>query len=188
LRQPLEEGVVRVARSGGTTTQPAKVLLVAAMNPCPCGAGGEVGCRCPPAARARYGRRVSGPLLDRLDVMVQVDRPNPSDLLGEPAESTAQVAARVAAVRARSTGRGVRCNAELRDSDLDEVARPDTEARRVLATALEQGRLSARGLRRVRCVARTIRDLDDGVDGLRAVDVAAALALRARPTMGPNNV
>ncbi len=184
LRQPLEEGVIRVARSGGTTQQPARVLLVAAMNPCPCGAGGDIGCRCPAAARARYARRVSGPLLDRLDVMVHVDRPSPSALLGDPGEHTSVVAKRVAKARVTARERGVRCNAELSDKLLDQHAVLESAARTVLATAIEQGRLSARGLRRVRCVARTIRDLDDGGSALRVTDVAAALALRARPLIG----
>jgi len=183
LRQPLEEGVVRVARSGGTTVQPAHVLLVAAMNPCPCGMGGRTGCRCPPAARARYARRVSGPLLDRLDVMVHVDRPLASDLLGQAGESSAVVAARVAEVRELARGRGVRCNAELEGEALDRYAPLSTQAQQILETALTSGRLSGRGLRRVRCVARTIRDLDDGGRELRPDDVRCALSLRARPPL-----
>ncbi len=185
LRQPLEEGVVRVARSGGTHEQPARVILVAAMNPCPCGAGGDIGCRCPPSARVRYSRRVSGPLLDRLDLMIHVDRPAPAALLDRaPGECSAAVAERVMSVRMRSQQRGVRCNADLDDSQLDEHASLDDEARELVAGALAAGRLSARGLRRVRCVARTIRDLDDGEAGLRLGDVATALGMRARPPMG----
>jgi len=185
LRQPLEEGVVRVARSGGMQEHPARVLLVAAMNPCPCGEGGSVSCRCMPPERARYSRRVSGPLLDRIDLMVHVDRPSTSALLAaEPAEASWIVAERVAKVREMSARRGVRCNAEMSDSLLDDVAWLDDEATEMVAEALDGGRLSARGLRRLRCVARTIRDLDDGEDGVRALDASRALQLRARPAIG----
>ena len=184
LRQPLEEGVVRVARSGGMASQPARVLLVAAMNPCPCGEGGETTCRCPAAVRSRYARRVSGPLLDRLDLMVHVERPGPLDVLGPPGESSAEVAKRVAKVRAVARDRGVRCNAELQGDELDQWAPLEPEAKAVLHRALEAGQLSGRGLRRVRCVARTIRDLDDVGPALRASDVNAALSLRARPPLG----
>lgn len=184
LRQPLEEGVVRVARARGTTEQPARVLLVAAMNPCPCGMGGDVGCRCPAAVRARYARRVSGPLLDRLDLMVHVDRPRPADLLGGPGEGSASVAERVAGVRELARGRGVRCNADLHGEALERAAPLEPASRDVLEHALARGQLSGRGLRRVRCVARTIRDLDDGGPTLRPTDVLAALALRARSPIG----
>jgi len=185
LRQPLEEGVVRVARSGGTQQQPARVILVAAMNPCPCGAGGDIGCRCPPSARVRYSRRVSGPLLDRIDLMVHVDRPSPAALLDrEPSESSAAVAERVMKVRVLSQARGVRCNAELDDAQLDQSATLEGEARELVAAALTGGGSSARGLKRLGCVARTIRDLDDGEAGLRLDDVAAALGMRARPPLG----
>lgn len=185
LRQPLEEGVVRVARTGGTQEHPARVLLVGAMNPCPCGEGGSVGCRCLPPERARYGRRISGPLLDRIDLMVHVDRPSTSALLSvEPAEASWRVAERVAKVREISILRGVRCNAEMNDGLLDEVAWLDPEATVMVGEALDGGRLSARGLRRLRCVARTVRDLDDAGDGLRVTDVSTALQLRARPPIG----
>lgn len=187
LRQPLEEGVVRVARARGTTEQPARVLLVAAMNPCPCGLGGELACRCPAAVRARYARRVSGPLLDRLDLMVHVDRPIPADLLGGPGETSAVVAARVVEVRRLARSRGVRCNADLHGDALDAAAPLEPAARDVLEQALLRGQLSGRGLRRVRCVARTIRDLDDAGPTLRAADVLQALALRARAPLGDSD-
>jgi len=185
LRQPLEEGVVRVARSGGSDEHPARVLLVAAMNPCPCGEGGSIACRCPASARARYSRRVSGPLLDRLDLMVQIARPDPVALLDGPVEeSSARVAARVQRVRCLAVERGARTNAELSDSQIAEHAPLTEAARAIIRDALVAGRLSGRGLRRVRCVARTIRDLEDAGNDIRECDVAAALALRARPVMG----
>ena len=103
LRQPLEEGVIRVSRAGGTVTFPAAFLLVAAMNPCPCGEGVYEGaCTCSAVARARYRRRISAPLLDRFDLVVPLSRPDPDELLaGAPGESSATVARRVARAACR---------------------------------------------------------------------------------------
>ncbi|MBV8461791.1 MAG: YifB family Mg chelatase-like AAA ATPase, partial [Acidimicrobiales bacterium] len=131
LRQPLEEGTVRVSRARGAVEYPARFLLVAAMNPCPCGAGGGPGaCRCSTAARARYARRVSGPLLDRFDLAVRVDRPDVDEFLsGVVPEDTRAVAARVAAVRQRAAGRGVGANAELDEPALDQFAAMEASAR-----------------------------------------------------------
>ncbi len=186
LRQPLEEGVIRVARSQGVVEHPARFLLVAAMNPCPCGVGGRVGCRCAPAALARYQRRLSGPFVDRLDLVIWVDRPDPADLLdAPPAVPSAEAAERVARVRQIADDRGVNCNSELDGETLEHYAPLQPEAVEVLRSALSHGRLSARGLRRVRTVARTIRDLEDGGEELRAVDVHAALSLRARTDLVP---
>lgn len=189
LRQPLEEGVVRIARSGGTRAHPARLLLVAAMNPCPCGEGGTLNCRCNPASRSRYASRVSGPLLDRLDLMVHVDRPSPLALLDrEPGECSADVAARVAAVRDLAAERGVGCNAELTREQLDEFAPLDIEAVEMLHTAITAGVLSGRGAMRVRAVARTIADVDGGGRKIRACDIAGAIGMRARPPMGGDDV
>jgi magnesium chelatase family protein len=189
LRQPLEEGVVRIARSGGTREHPARLLLVAAMNPCPCGEGGTVNCRCNPASRSRYASRVSGPLLDRLDIMVHVDRPSPIALLDrEPGEPTATVAARVAEVRTLANGRGVECNAELNREQLDQFAPLQPRAVELLQAAIEAGALSARGAMRARSVARTIADLDGGGHEIRACDIAGAIGMRARPPMGGDDV
>ncbi|RMH84646.1 MAG: ATP-binding protein, partial [Actinomyces sp.] len=180
LRQPLEEGRVRIGRAAGTVEHPARVLLVAAMNPCPCGEGGTIACRCEPRARARYARRVSGPLVDRLDLVVQVERPSVVDLLdAPPAEPSAVVARRVARVRELARQRGAPANAWLDAAALGRVAPLEPDAEMRLRVALEQGRLSGRGLHRVRAVARTIRDLDDEGPTLRLADVEAALALRA---------
>ena len=181
LRQPLEEGVIRVARSQGMVEHPARFLLVAAMNPCPCGVGGRVGCRCAPGALARYQRRLSGPFVDRLDLVIWVDRPDPADLLDAgPATSSAEVAERVKKVRDLARERGVNCNSELDGESLEHYAPLQPATTEVLRSALSEGRLSARGLRRVRTVARTIRDLDDAGEELRAADVHAALSLRMR--------
>lgn len=184
LRQPLEEGVVRVARAAARVTFPARVQLVGAMNPCPCGEGGPAGgCRCSPMARARYARRLSGPLADRFDLRVEVGRPELADLLDPlvSGERSRDVAARVAIARRRASERVVRANAELPAARLDEVAALDRSATRLLERALAGGRLSARGLGRVRRVALTIADLA-GADGpLDAEHIATAMTLRAEP-------
>jgi magnesium chelatase family protein len=180
LRQPLEEGVVRVCRARASVTFPARFLLVGAMNPCPCGEGSIPGaCRCSEAARARYSRRLSGPVLDRFDLRVALARPAVEELLGgTPGESSAVVAERVARARELAAGRGVRTNAELTASRLDEVASLSREAEALLERRLRSGMLSARGLHRVRRVARTLADLDGAPSVIGAGHVAAALELR----------
>ncbi len=181
LRQPLEEGVIRVSRAVGTVTFPARFLLVAAMNPCPCGFGSRPGgCRCTDAARARYQRRLSGPLLDRFDLRVEVTRPTVSDLMGtEKNEPTATVRERVLAARAAAQERGVASNAAIPVDRLDEVAPLQPGAGDVLAQALKSGRLSARGLHRVRRVARTVADLQGSPSPeITPAHVAIALSLR----------
>jgi magnesium chelatase family protein len=181
LRQPLEEGVVRVRRARGAVDLPARVLLVGAMNPCPCGEGAVPGaCRCSDAARARYERRLSAPLLDRFDVAVSLSRPEVGDLLGgEPGESTATVAARVAAARAAAAARGVRANAELPAAGLRACCPLSPPALSLLERRLRSGALSARGLHRVWRVARTVADLDEPDGPVTEEHVAEALALRA---------
>ena len=181
LRQPLEEGVVRVSRARGSVELPARFLLVAAMNPCPCGDGGPPGaCRCTPAARARYVRRLSGPLLDRFDLVVPLRRPDADELLDSaPGEATAAVAARVAAARCRAGRRDVRCNAELPSSRLAGAAALTPRAASLVEHHVRAGRLSARGLDRVRRVARTISDLAGTEGPVEEEHVAEALALRA---------
>lgn len=156
------------------------------MNPCPCGESGRPGrCSCPEGLLLRYRRRLSGPFLDRFDLRVEVLRPDVEALLGGTGgEPTATVAARVAAARARATARGVRVNADLSGPGLDRWAPLDGDARDLLATVLRSGRLSARGLARVRRVARTLADLA-GHDGpLTAGQVGTALHLRADVTGG----
>jgi magnesium chelatase family protein len=184
LRQPLEEGVVRVARAAATVTFPARFLLVAAMNPCPCGGEGSRpgGCRCTEGARLRYQRRLSGPLLDRFDLRVEVCRPTVEDLMGnQRGERSEVVAARVIAARDLAIARGVRANAQLSADRLDEVAPLSEGAKQILEGALRSGRLSARGLHRVRRVARTIADLQGVPHELGPGHVATALSLRVDP-------
>jgi magnesium chelatase family protein len=181
LRQPLEEGVVRVSRARAAVTYPAHFLLVAAMNPCPCGEGGPV-CRCSDAARARYGRRLSGPLLDRFDLRLDVARPDPAQLLGGArGEPSGDVAARVVAARRRALERGVPVNAALPAPGLDAVAPLDRTATRLLEDRLRRGVLSARGLHRVRRVALTMADLAGRRPPLGEDDICLALSLRAEP-------
>jgi magnesium chelatase family protein len=185
LRQPLEQGCVLVSRARASVRFPASILLVAAMNPCPCGGDGSPGgCRCSEATLHRYTSRVSGPLLDRFDLRVAVDRPDVTELLPSPShvvspgETTTSVAARVAAARRHAERRGVACNADIPGSCLDELAPLEPAAVRLLELRLRQGRLSARGLHRVRRVARTVADLADQVGPVAVEHVRTALALR----------
>ena len=183
LRQPLEEGVIRIARAETRVTLPARFLLVAAMNPCPCGEGvTPAACRCTERSLERYRRRLSGPLLDRFDLRLEVQRPDPQQLLhGGPTDPTAVVAARVAAARERAAARGVRCNAELPGPVLDRVAPLTTEAVALVERALTDGRLTARGLRRLWRVALTLADLAGHEGALGAEHVAGAFHLRSDP-------
>jgi magnesium chelatase family protein len=186
LRQPLEEGVVRVARARASITLPAGFLLVAATNPCPCGGATEpAGCRCTETDRKRYRRRLSGPVLDRFDLRVIVHRPDPEALLGvDRGEPTKAVAERVATARAIAARRGVASNAVIPSARLDELTPLDARASRMIEVALRRGRLTARGLDRVRRVARTVSDLHAIATGtdpdlpLGPEPVALALALR----------
>jgi len=183
LRQPLEEREVRVSRAHSTARYPADVLLVASMNPCPCGESGAPGaCRCSDTARARYHRRVSGPLLDRFDLRIGVQRPSPAELFGDAAgESSSEVAERVAGARSRALARSGRPNAALDAVELDRVAPLSSGARTILENAVGQGRLSARGVGRVRAVSRTIADLDDGDDVVSIEQLCLAMSLRVDP-------
>ena len=182
LRQPLEEGVVRVARARASVVFPARFLLVGATNPCPCGLATEGGCRCADSVLARYARRLSGPLLDRFDLRVIVPRPDVDDLLhGDRGESTECVAGRVAAARELAHRRGVRANAELHVKRLDEVAPLTPGAAQLLEHRLRRGLLSARGLHRIRRVALTFADLEGGRGRVGEEHVCLALTLRAEP-------
>lgn len=181
LRQPLEEGLVRVSRARASTAFPARFILMGAMNPCPCGQGGAPGsCECSEAARERYARRLSAPLLDRFDIAIRIDRPDVDDLLGcIPGETTEAVAARVVAARRRTAGRHVRVNAELPGATLQRDAPMTDEASKMLESRMRSGSLSARGLHRVHRIARTIADLD-GADDIADLHVHEALLLRCR--------
>jgi magnesium chelatase family protein len=181
LRQPLEEGVVRVCRAKATVEYPARFLLVGATNPCPCGGGGSPGgCYCSTPIRAGYTRRLSGPLLDRFDLRVLVNRPEISDLLGGPGgDASGPVAERVARARAVALARGTPLNSQLTGRQLEQVAPLTRAAHRVLEHKLATSSLSARGLNRVRRVARTIADLEGAPDEIDEGHVCFALELRA---------
>jgi magnesium chelatase family protein len=180
LRQPLETGKVDVARANAHVTFPARVQLVAAMNPCRCGHLGDPALACSRAPRcaADYQGKVSGPLLDRIDLHVEVDPVSASDLtLPPPAEGSDAVAARVAQARAVQSARGVRANAELDGDLLEEHATPDEAGKKLLHQAAEAMRLSARGYTRMLRVARTIADLA-GAAEVGRIHVAEALSYR----------
>ena len=181
LRQPLEEGVIRLARARASASLPAKFLLVAATNPCPCGGGAPGVCECDEAARLRYVRRLSGPLLDRFDLRVGVTRPDVDDLLasggGEP---TVVVAARVAAARRLALDRIGMVNANIPPAHLDSLAALHPEARLRLRDQLERDQLTGRGYHRIRRVARTIADLRGGGDLVLDEHVLLALSMRVR--------
>ena len=187
LRQPLETGEVSVARANAHVTFPARVQLVAAMNPCRCGHLGDAALACAraPKCAAEYQAKVSGPLLDRIDLHVEVQAVTAADLvLPAPAEGSAEVAARVAAARGvqreRYAGKGLRTNAEADGEVLEAVATPDEAGRKLLAQAAEAMRLTARGYTRILRVARTVADLS-GSEGVGRLHVAEALSYRRQP-------
>jgi magnesium chelatase family protein len=185
LRQPLEAGHVVIARSAGVVRFPAKFLMVLAANPCPCGRFSQTDdfCECPPSAVRRYQARLSGPLLDRVDLRVDVDRVTRSELtrLGARGESTATVAERVRAAReralARFAGTPWRTNSEVPGRELRSRWHAGSGAMDEAERNLERGVLTARGLDRVLRVAWTVADLV-GHDRPDATDVALALQLR----------
>jgi magnesium chelatase family protein len=190
LRQPLETGEVSIARANHRVTYPARFMLVAAMNPCRCGRANDPGfvCRRGPNARcsAEYQARISGPLLDRIDLTIEVPAVTAADLiLPPPAEGSREVAERVARARTVQAERyaalglsGVRTNAMVNGPALEEVARPEAAGLMLLRDAADAMRLSARGYHRVLRVARTLADLDGAVKVGR-VHLAEALSYRA---------
>jgi magnesium chelatase family protein len=186
LRQPLETGRVSIARANGHVTYPARVQLIAAMNPCRCGMLAEAACARAPRCAEEYQGRLSGPLLDRIDLYIDVPAVSPADLaLPPPAEDSAAVAHRVAAARdrqrrryaAQPQERRIGTNAEADGGLLDEVAAPEPAGQALLVRAAERLRLSARGYHRVLRVARTLADLD-GAGTVARRHVAEALSYR----------
>ena len=171
LRQPLEDRQITVTRAGGAATFPADFMLCASMNPCPCGNYGsaELVCTCTPAQIKRYRAKISGPLLDRIDLQVEVDSVKYDDLISDGAEeSSAAVKARVEAARAvqreRFAGEGVRNNANMGERQIKKYCRLSAECEGVLRNAFESLHLSARARSRIIKVARTIADLDFSAD------------------------
>ncbi|MBX6386595.1 MAG: YifB family Mg chelatase-like AAA ATPase [Microbispora sp.] len=184
LRQPLESGTVTIARAVGTVTFPARFMLVLAANPCPCGLQGTTGrsCGCTPAGRRRYLGRISGPLLDRVDVKVKIGRATRAELLADRhfVETSATVAERVRQARDRAArrlaGTPWRTNAEVSSSALHREFRPSDAAMAPLHRGLDVGTLSARGLDRVLRISWTLADLA-GKDRPGRTETSAALAL-----------
>lgn len=180
LRQPLETGQVDVARANAHVTFPARVQLIAAMNPCRCGHSGEPGhvCARGPRCANEYQARLSGPLLDRIDLHVEVGAVSAMDLsLPPPTEGSAEVARRVTTARDLGTRREVRSNAELDGDKLERFAAPDEAGRTLLMQAAEKLRLSARSYTRMLRVARTIADLA-GAPQVGREHIAEALSYR----------
>ena len=177
LRQPLETGEVSIARANHRVTYPARFQLAAAMNPCRCG-GGAGGCRRGPRCATEYQARLSGPLLDRIDLQLDVPAVTAVDLaLPPPQEGTAEVAARVQAAREAQAARSKGLNAALSASALDVLVRPDESGQALLTRAAEVMGLSARGYHRTLRVARTIADLEGG-GGVARRHIAEALSFR----------
>ncbi len=184
LRQPLEDGTVTVARVQATVTFPARFMLVAAMNPCPCGHFGDSGreCLCSPVQIARYLSRVSGPLLDRIDLHVEVPRVKPDDLTaGSPAERSADLLTRVLRARAvqqERVGTSASCNGAMSPRQIRRWCRLDDDGRAFLRAAIERLSLSARAHDRALRLARTIADLE-GSAAITAAHLAEAVQYRA---------
>ncbi|MET0904561.1 MAG: YifB family Mg chelatase-like AAA ATPase, partial [Tardiphaga sp.] len=190
LRAPLENGEVSVSRANHRVTYPARFMLVAAMNPCRCGHAFEPGFACKRGRIDRctsdYQTRISGPLMDRIDLRIEVPAVSAADLiLPPPSEGSAEVAARVAAARDLQTARyaaaglpGIHTNASAPASVLETVAEPDKQGLALLKDAAETMRLSARGYHRVLRVARTLADLD-GAATIGKIHLAEALSYRA---------
>jgi magnesium chelatase family protein len=181
LREPLEAGVVSVSRAAMQTQYPAVFQLIAAMNPCPCGRQGDPSgdCNCTPAEVQRYRSRISGPLLDRMDMHVEVPRVEVGAFgdATDRGESSAAAAARVARARhIQLTRQGV-CNSRLTDASVDRVCAPDEAGRRILEKSMERLGFSARGRQRILKLARTIADLDEEV-AVNASHVGQAVMLR----------
>jgi magnesium chelatase family protein len=181
LRQPLEDGVVAIVRGQRTVLFPTRFQLIASTNPCPCGMAGSERCHCSEGEIARYRRKLSGPLLDRLDLLVHMQRPRAQDLEARTSTTSAEVRDLVRAARerqaARLAGTGVLTNAAMTPRLLREAVNADGAAHAKLHSSYEEGTLSARGHQRVLRVARTIADLGAS-ERVRAVDVQEALSLR----------
>jgi magnesium chelatase family protein len=180
LREPLETGSITISRAARQADFPARFQFVAAMNPCPCGYLGDVDgrCHCAPAQVESYRSRISGPLLDRIDLLVEVSRPDSSRFIANAAEeSSASIAARVAGARALQFARSGIANAGLGNKALERVCRIERVSAAMLTRAIDQLGLSARAYHRILKVARTIADLD-GRASISSQHVGEAIQFR----------
>jgi magnesium chelatase family protein len=183
----MEDKVVTISRAQGTLTFPANFMLVAAMNPCPCGYYGDPvrACTCSMSAITRYQKRISGPLLDRIDIHIEVPRVDYEKLAGErPGEPSERVRDRVEAARTRQRKRfvalpGVHANADMRPAHIRQFCRLDEAGQSLMRSAMQQMQLSARAYHRILKLARTIADLD-GSPQIASVHLAEALQYRPR--------
>jgi magnesium chelatase family protein len=187
LRQPLEDGHVTIVRGQQVIVFPTRFMLVAASNPCPCGLGGAR-CNCSQVDLARHRRRLSGPLLDRIDILMRVERPPSDALRRQAAPTSAAIRARVVAARERQqrrlAGQPETCNAQLTSRQIREVGQITPSALRLLAELYDRHTLSARGHTRILRVARTVADLDrSDVVGPEHVNIAAGLRLDDSPPL-----
>ncbi len=189
MRQPIEDKVVTISRAQGSLTFPANFMLIAAMNPCPCGYYGDPlkPCSCAPSVVTKYQKRISGPLLDRIDIHVEVPRVDyqklSDDRLGEPSSA---IRARVEAARERQRQRfsmadisTIVCNADMRVTEIRQFCKLDGAAESLIRAAMGQMNLSARGYHRVLKLARTIADLA-GCETIQAAHLAEALQYRPK--------
>ena len=185
MRQPLEDHIINISRANYSVTFPCNFMFVASMNPCPCGYYGDPThhCVCTPGQRQRYLNKISGPLLDRIDIQCEIS-PVPFSQLSkmQPGESSADIRKRVIAARAIQTERfksvkGIHCNAQMTERMIHLYARPDAEGFKRLRDAMERLSLSARAYSRILKVARTIADLDGSTD-VRAEHIGEAISYR----------
>jgi magnesium chelatase family protein len=182
LRQPLEDGLISISRAASSLVLPAKFMLVGAMNPCPCGNFGDPGaiCVCPSTAISRYGKKISGPLLDRLDIQVQVSRERISDETSSP-ENIDSIRQAIAEARqlqlARFAGTDLITNSEINHKNIDKYCIVSPEAEVLLRSIINKKNLSLRAYHRIKKIARTIADLESS-PAISSSHVAEALALR----------
>jgi magnesium chelatase family protein len=181
LRQPMESGRILISRARRNATYPARFQLIAAMNPCPCGHLGNAALSCSKAPRCAeaYQNKISGPLLDRIDLHVDVDAVNPWEMNNDtsPRETSAQIRQRVVAAREKQISRQGKVNAHLDGAELEQFAALDDDLTKFLNNAAEKMGMSARGYNRIKRLARTIADLR-GSDAIEMSDLAEALSYR----------
>jgi magnesium chelatase family protein len=181
LRQPMESGRILISRARRNATYPARFQLIAAMNPCPCGHLGNAALSCSKAPRCAeaYQNKISGPLLDRIDLHVDVDAVNPWEMNNDntPRETSTQIRQRVVAARNKQITRQGKVNAHLDGAELEQFAALNNELTAFLNTAAEKMGMSARGYNRIKRLARTIADLR-GADNIEMSDLAEALSYR----------